>query len=172
MRRTELNESQLDDVEYAQRLEARMEAIETSQAEHLVILLQNTTMTKDVHERFNKLETGIVDNKVTLATALDEWHRFQILKADEGSALMASIKDTQAKHIEILNNNTVALNGAITGISDVLEIVTAIKGTKKTLGWIRKFVIWMSSFAVAGGALWTTAKTALSTGSKIQWPWS
>jgi hypothetical protein len=124
-----------------------------------------------MHERFNVLENGIKGNERALAEALEEWKTFSILKFDESSARQVSIEGKQAEHMGILCANTQALAALQGGIGDVLEVVTALKGTKKTLGWIRKFVIWLASLATAGGVLWTAVRTALSSGSKIQWPW-
>lgn len=91
-----------------------------------------------------------------LAEDLDEWKRFSILKFDEGNKRMAAIETNQERHIGLLTKNTTLTEsldkrfGNIEqGIGDVLSIVTALSGTKKTLGWVGKAVLWIGGLVGA-----------------------
>lgn len=107
-----------------------------------------------------------------LAEDLDEWKRFSILKFDEGNQRMSAIETNQERHIGLLTKNTTLTEsldkrfGNIEqGIGDVLSIVTALSGTKKTLGWVGKGVLWFSGFIVALVAI----KVAVAEAFKAYW---
>lgn len=146
---------------------ARIGALETNQAKHLELLRKNTTMTEDIHRRFNILEAGIKNNEVSLAEALKDWKHFSILKVDEGAARMTSIEAKQHEHSELLHTNITSLAVLKDGVGNVLTVVTALEGTKKTLGWIGKTGLWFGGLAGA----WIAIRTALASNVKIQWPW-
>lgn len=111
-------------------------------------------------------------HEVELAKDLEEWKRFSILKFDEGNKRMEAIELNQEMHIGLLTKNTTLTEsldkrfGNIEqGVGEVLGIVTALSGTKKTLGWVGKGSLWIASFIGAIVAI----KIAVTQAIKATW---
>lgn len=107
-----------------------------------------------------------------LAEDLEEWKHFSIMKFDEGNQRMSAIETNQERHIGLLTKNTTLTEsldkrfGNIEqGIGDVLSIVTALSGTKRTLGWMGKGMLWVASFVGAIVAI----KIAVAQAIKASW---
>lgn len=92
-------------------------------------------------------------NDAALAVSLDEWKRFSILKFDEGNERMAAIEIHAKKNTELTEALGTRLATMEKGIGDVLIVVTALAGTKQTIGWIGSGVLWLGKSTLLVSAL-------------------
>lgn len=101
-------------------------------------------------------QQGFAERRVhdaALAVSLDEWKRFSILKFDEGNERMAAIELHAKKNTELTEALGTRLATMEKGIGDVLIVVTALAGTKQTIGWIGSGVLWLGKGTLAVSAL-------------------